>query len=825
VSKRKKQNSWAAFPRQFPNVADFIELTAKSACLTAISSKKAISHKYLKPSPRNLRGNEKYIIVTNNREMTDPRFGVAKPSFQPCSRGVLQMQLLPRQWEWRSGLAATLVLLVCARWSTAEDWPQWRGPNGQGVSQEKGLPTQWSTTSNVLWKTAIPGTGSSSPIVSRGKVYLTTAQESDHRHPWETTSAVLVIGMSLAVLAWTAAKVWQTARSGSLGDRSSAQLAGRCAVGIVLAGLVAAMTAVLVKPQWFWRFPHVWYGTILADAELEFVETRQLRSVLGLVAVALVILFTFLALQSRRLREEASVDSATFRPPLARWMNYLTLLVTLAIAVAGLLLAWRTDWFWEVGQPWLIWLVSGPLALLALGAAAGWLPEQSPVRLVVAVVGLGLAWLVYWQAPLDEINLAIDPNTRAGALAPACLLLLGNAVVFGLARAQGWAAAPALGWGLPLLLAVLGLGLFTRSNYVQSLSGIERSVVCLDAQTGAILWQTPVLISPGEKKHALNTFATPTPATDGERIYAYFGSCIAAVDKDGGVLWVIKDPDYLKYSRYGTGSSVVVADDLLIVYRDREWQGHGEMAKGEGTPGQRPSALMALDKFTGQTRWSVSPGFSHDSYMTPLVWSRAGRSEVVVSTWYTLAGFDLKTGELSWSQSHPMRQVVPSLVVFDNSLISMGGNDLPFHMVSVSPPQGDQPAQTRWISREGTGEIPSPVCCNGLLFSIKDPGVLFCRDPADGEKTLWNRRLRGRFLASLVAGDGKVYAVNDNGETFVVAATRQANLVAANRLDDSCQASPAIANGRIYLRTTHHLYCIGSTDKPAESAAAPERAE
>ncbi|MFT3883693.1 MAG: PQQ-binding-like beta-propeller repeat protein [Gemmatales bacterium] len=156
-----------------------------------------------------------------------------------------------------------------------------------------------------------------------------------------------------------------------------------------------------------------------------------------------------------------------------------------------------------------------------------------------------------------------------------------------------------------------------------------------------------------------------------------------------------------------------------------------------------------------------------------------------------------------------MEQIVPSLVVHGDCLIASGGNNS-HTVVAIRPPKGDQPPETRWESTRGGTWVSSPVCLDGLLFSITKVGVLFCRE-VDSGNIIWSRRLRGSFLASLVAGAGKVYALNENGEMFVMAATRQEQLLAENRLDEDgvCAATPALADGCLFVRTGKHLVCIG----------------
>lgn len=727
-----------------------------------------------------------------------------------------------RTHRWMCWLG--LALLGGAGTLHAEDWPQWRGPTGQGVSRASGLPTRWDAGSaNIRWKTPIPGEGASSPIVSNGRVYLTTAFAGEERHPYDTAAA----GLALALAAGAAGVlIVQLVKLG----RSAPRNCWSWRVGLLLAHtviVVALGTVILVKPGWFWRMCDPWSGHMIS-AELPFVETLMLRPVFLACAGALVYIFAALAVRAGRRTaaaggepgsvEQIAASLANARATgaaqlLAAWMRFMTALCTLAVLVAAVLVVCWSDWFWGAGQPWLAWLVSGGLGLFAFAAGVGWLAETGRARLFAAALGLAVAGWVLWNTPLNETNEIFLIDLLLGYVLPSCVLLVGHAVLGILARrwsvSEPWPGKQPTSRFLPLLLAALGLTLFVHSNYLQPESGTVRALLSVDAQSGAILWQTTVCVSPAERKHALNSFATATPASDGERIYADFGVTLAAIDRSGRILWQVRDPAYGRFLRYGAGASPVLAGDLLIVYRDREWQGHGEWGGDSAAWDleRRPSTLTAYDKFTGAIRWQATPDFSHDSYMTPLIRRHAGRSEVVISTWKTLAGFDLATGALLWQRPHAMQQIVPSLVAADDCLITCGGNVLPYQFAAIVPPEKGQSGATLWTSKRGAPGIASPVCVNGLLFSVSSAGMLYCRETATG-KELWRERLEGNFLASLAASGDHVYALNTEGTMFVTSATRSPAEPLASRLGESCTASPALADGSVFLRGGRHLYRI-----------------
>lgn len=701
------------------------------------------------------------------------------------------------RFDYCMALAVVTALGACES-ASAQDWPQWRGPQGQGTTSVKGLPPAVGSKSlKVLWKTPIPGEGCSSPIVNQGRIYLTTAYEGTETHAWDQPAfwAITVLACVVAGLALTQIpRAWQ---SFTPHTTLMAALVSWTAFVIVLT------TVVLAKPLWFWQFADPWTGTTVAAAELPWVEALPLRPVIVALCGSLMLIFTALA-----------------PPVLAGWLRFVTIFVTVACGLTFGLIAWQPDWFFSSSQPWLAWLVTSGLALFALAGSIGWLGEERKPRralkMIVVCAAIALAWWLFDNTPGDEFGQSLSLQNRIVYLVPGLILLVGHVVGINLTCGRSSTLKPAsngarLAMLLFPLMAMLSVILFARSNYLQPQTGVVRAILCLDAHSGEVLWSTPIFIAAAEKRHSLNSLATPTPACDGERVYAYFGSALAALDTDGRLLWSRHDAEFAGYIRYGAGSSVVLASDRIIIYRDSEFMGHGDDIDDDvqAQTNRRPTALMAHDKKTGAELWSIAPPFSHDSYMTPLVWTRDDRLEVVIATWKTLAGFAVSDGSLRWKHSYPMQQVVPSLAVNGDCLFVSGGNVLPCPVTAVRAPAKEAPAQTIWFNRKTGGNIVSPVCWDGRLFSMSHAGVLTCRDAESGE-IHYTQRLGSRFLASLVAGDGKLYAVDHEGTLHVLAADTTGSVLATHSLNENCSATPAIAEGEIYVRTAGHLYRIGS---------------
>lgn len=681
-------------------------------------------------------------------------------------------------------IAVTLCLSASAL-ARAEDWPQWRGPQGQGTTSATHLPPLAGSDSlKVQWKSPIPGEGCSSPIVFKGRVYLTTAYEGTERHALDQPAQWASIALTICVLGLTLAQLLRTVRA----------VAERPALMSVLGPWTIAVlvlaTVVVAKPTWFWQYADPWTGTTVAPAELPWVESLSLRPLIVLAFGSLVLIYITLS----------------GKPLLTSWLELVTFTVTLLGCGALGWIGTQPESIFAPGQPWLAWHVAGGLALFAFAGSVGWL-DGGKLRWLAIVAGIACAGWLFYSTPNDEFGHAISLQNRIVYLVPALVLLGFHAW----ASSQPDAKRSVVRTSLFVLIMFLSIIVFARANLLQPQSGIVRAVVCLDARDGHMLWTTPVFVAPTEKRHSLNSLATPTPACDDERVYAYFGSGLAALDKNGRVLWLKRDDKFAGHIRYGAGSSVALADDKILVYRDSEFMGHGDHLDDDfkSQTARRDSALIAYDKKNGNIFWSITPPFSHDSYMTPLVWEHRGEEEVVIATWKTLASFSVLDGKARWTHPHPMQQIVPSLAVNGDCLVVTGGNVLPGPIMAVRAPSRGEAAQTLWFNGKTGGNIVSPVCWDGLLFSTSHLGVLTCRDAETGQ-IHWTKRLGSRCLASLVAGDGKVYALDQEGTLNVFAAEVAEKLMATYAFDEPCAATPAVAAKSIFVRTARHLYCVGN---------------
>ncbi len=328
---------------------------------------------------------------------------------------------------------------------------------------------------------------------------------------------------------------------------------------------------------------------------------------------------------------------------------------------------------------------------------------------------------------------------------------------------------------------------------------VDRSVVAIDAGSGELLWQTTVADEPLEETHRLNTYAAPTPVTDGQIVFAFFGATLAAVDREGAIVWrETVDPDYRELSHYGAASSPVLTERAVIVARDREDAVHGV------------GWLGAFDRRTGEELWRRTWDDTCCSYATPLVLERGGGQEILFTHAARVTSYAPESGETLWSQPLKQNQPVTSPTVAGDLLAVFTGADRVRNgaMLKLTGSGAGTEVEILWQTRRMIPQVSSPVLYEGSLYTVADNGVMVSYEPLTGA-VRWQERLKGSgFRPSLLAGDGKIYAVDSYGRASVVAAGPQFELIAENDLEALGNASPAYGAGCLLLRTDAGLYCI-----------------
>ena len=347
--------------------------------------------------------------------------------------------------------------------------------------------------------------------------------------------------------------------------------------------------------------------------------------------------------------------------------------------------------------------------------------------------------------------------------------------------------------------------------------GTSCRVLALDRKTGKIVWNKEVFQQTIRRKEGRNSYATPTPATDGKLVYACFGDgSFAALDFNGRTLWTNRD--YPFYGQHGLGTALLLHDELLLMARDGSSDGEDKKL-GWQTPWDK-AYIVALEAKTGKERWKAKRGLSRISHGTPTIWKAPnGRAQIVSEAGDVLQGFDPKTGARLWTSEVIGEGKVPSVVIGDGMAFTSGGWGGKESIKAFKLGGAGDLKETNlvWEQKKGMPKVPSMIYVKPYLFAITDGGVATCMNAATGE-LLWQQRVGGNFSASPVAAEGRVYFVGDNGETTVIKAGTEFEVLAKNSLDETVQASPAIAQGQLLIRTQKHLFAIGSNGAVKPSA-------
>ena len=324
----------------------------------------------------------------------------------------------------------------------------------------------------------------------------------------------------------------------------------------------------------------------------------------------------------------------------------------------------------------------------------------------------------------------------------------------------------------------------------------QRVLLCVNRADGKLLWEKAVLKSPLEGKHRLNSHASSTPATDGERVFTAFLNgkdvVVSAHDFSGNQLWQVRPGVFA--SKHGFCSSPILFEDKVIVNCDHDGPGY----------------IVALSRKDGRQLWRVERPNQTRSYCVPLIRQIGDRTQMVLSGTKCVTGYDPHDGRLLWMIDGPTEQFVASIVHDEKSnLLLMSGGFPEHHILAIKPDGKGDVTNThiKWRTNKGVSYVPSPLCESGWFLIVSDSGIAHCFDAATGD-IAWEERMKEHH-ASLVSAEGKVFFINDFGTLRVVKPGAKYDLLAESELQEKIFASPAMSEGQIFIRGEKSLICLG----------------
>jgi outer membrane protein assembly factor BamB len=352
---------------------------------------------------------------------------------------------------------------------------------------------------------------------------------------------------------------------------------------------------------------------------------------------------------------------------------------------------------------------------------------------------------------------------------------------------------PGLGHSSPI---VWGDRLFLTTAYDD---GARLSMIAVNRTTGKQLWETFVPTKQGvEHVYQKNSRASATAITDGTLVYASFGTHgLMAVDFNGKIAW--HNPVGRLANTHGSAGSPILYKDRIFIYQDH---------KGTEDTG---AYVGAFDKKTGKQIWKTDR-VETVGWGTPIVIRAGDHDELIVSSQYRVYGYDPQTGKQLWFVKGLGFEVIPTPVVGGGLILCSSGRQGP--TIAIRPGGSGDVTSTHvaWTSPKGSPFVPSGIVVDGVLYLVNDiQSVLTAHDVKTGQ-VLYQGRLgqpkKEGFSPSPVSFDGKVFLTNDDGETYVVKAGREFNLLHVNTLGEQTLASPALVDGTWYFRTASSLVAI-----------------
>jgi outer membrane protein assembly factor BamB len=370
----------------------------------------------------------------------------------------------------------------------------------------------------------------------------------------------------------------------------------------------------------------------------------------------------------------------------------------------------------------------------------------------------------------------------------------GNAISTDSNLPTRWTATEGIRWKVDLPGRGLSSPIIAAGRlYLTACTGVNQDrlhVLCFDAADGRKLWERQFWATGLTACHPKTCMAAPTPVSDGANVYALFATNdLVCLDRDGTLVWYRSlARDYPNITnQVGMAASPVLWRNTLIVSLETDSE----------------ACALGIESETGRNRWRIDRELGIN-WVTPYIARRGEDQELLLQSRSDISAYDPTTGEKRWSHRSGALDVIPTPLSNGDSVYVPAGQ-----MMAIRPKHDGAAPEVLWESPKLRASTASPTLYQGRLYAVNSAGVLTCADPQAGE-IIWQERLKGPFSASPIAGDDKLFLVNEEGTTFVIDTKSEDRVIATNPLGETILGSAAISNGRIYLRSDQHLFCVGT---------------
>jgi outer membrane protein assembly factor BamB len=345
------------------------------------------------------------------------------------------------------------------------------------------------------------------------------------------------------------------------------------------------------------------------------------------------------------------------------------------------------------------------------------------------------------------------------------------------------------------------------------------SVVCLNANDGKQLWARDFALT-AFAKHALNSFASATPAVDGERVYVVWNEpdhyVLTALDHNGKTVWQRDFGPFI--SQHACGTSPILCDDKVILANFQDDPTFIEGSHPDNRTGR--SSIIAVSAKTGKTVWDTPRSSTVVGYSTPCVYEPKGgpRALIFNSQSHGFSALDPATGKVLWESEKVFdkRTVSSPVIVGDLILGSCGSGGGGNYVAAIKAGGGtkDHKAELAYQIKKSAPYVPTSVAVGDLIWLWSDAGIVTCITASNGD-VRYQERVGGNYFGSPVAADGRIFCVSKTGELVVLEASDKFNVLARYAMNETCESTPAIALGKLFIRTEKQLWCFGGQRQTA----------